>query len=169
MARDHLRITLLRPTRHSKISPFGKAIMLGLTPAPIVAIFANMKTKVLCTKPNISLHQVKTQYGTDEACKTYLMKLRWPNGVHCPRCNSDKVYTLKARPFHWLCKAKDCGGKNGYRFSGISGTVFENTNDALSTWFEVIYLMTQSKKGISALQIHRQIGTGDYRTAWYMC
>jgi len=128
-----------------------------------------MKTKVLCTKPNISLHQVKTQYSTDEACKTYLKALRWPNGVKCPRCDNEKVYELKARPFHWLCKAKDCGGKNGYRFSVISGTVFENTNYPLKTWFEVIYLMTQSKKGISALQIHRQIGTGDYRTAWYMC
>jgi transposase-like protein len=127
------------------------------------------KTKVLCTKPNISLHQVKTQYATDEACKTYLKALRWPDGVKCPRCGNEKVYELKARPFHWLCKAKDCGGKNGYRFSVISKTVFENTNYPLKTWFEVIYLMTQSKKGISALQIHRQIGTGDYRTAWYMC
>jgi ISXO2-like transposase domain len=41
--------------------------------------------------------------------------------------------------------------------------------DTLRIWFEVIYLMTQSKKGISALQIHRQIGSGDYRTAWFMC
>ena len=144
--------------------------MLGLTPTRFVAIFPNMKKrKVLCTKPSISLHQLKAQFSTDEACKSYLKALRWPDGVKCPRCNNEKVYVLKARPFHWLCKAKDCGGKNGYRFSVISGTVFENTNYALSTWFEVIYLMTQSKKGISALQIHRQIGTGDYRTAWYMC
>jgi len=128
-----------------------------------------MKTKVLCTKPNISLNQVKTRYATDETCKTYLKSLRWPKAVKCPRCGDEKVYTLKARPFHWLCKAKDCGGKNGYRFSVISGTVFENTNYPLKTWFEVIYLMTQSKKGISALQIHRMIGTGDYRTAWYIC
>ena len=129
-----------------------------------------MKTKILCTKPNITLAQVKAKFSTEEACKKYLKELRWPNGVRCPRCNnSEKVYGLKARPFHWVCKNKDCGGKNGYRFSIISGTVFENTNYPLRTWFEVIYLMTQSKKGISALQIHRQIGSGDYRTAWYMC
>lgn len=95
--------------------------------------------------------------------------MRWPDGVHCPRCNSAKVYELKARPFHWVCKNKDCGKRNGYRFSLITKTVFENTNYPLRTWFQVIYLMTQSKKGISALQIHRQIGSGDYRTAWYMC
>lgn len=47
--------------------------------------------------------------------------------------------------------------------------MFENTNYPLRTWFQVIYLMTQSKKGMSALQIHHQIGSGDYRTAWYMC
>src|SRR6266404_1881485 len=144
--------------------------MLGLTPALLVVIFPFMKkSKVLCTKPTMSLHQLKSQFSTEEACENYLMKLRWPDGVRCPRCNSEKVYTLKARPFHWLCKNKDCGGKNGYRFSVITRTVFENTNYPLRTWFEVIYLMTQSKKGISALQIHRQIGSGDYRTAWYMC
>jgi transposase-like protein len=128
-----------------------------------------MKTKILCTKPNMTLAEVKARFSTEEACKKYLKELRWPNGVRCPRCDNEKVYELKARPFHWACKNKDCGGKNGYRFSIITRTVFENTNYPLRTWFEVIYLMTQSKKGISALQIHRQIGSGDYRTAWYMC
>src|SRR6266849_5197829 len=128
-----------------------------------------MKTKILCTKPNITLAQVKAKFSTEEACKAYLKKLRWPNGVRCPRCDNEKVYELKTRPFHWVCKNKDCGGKNGYRFSVISGTVFENTNYPLRTWFQVIYLMSQSKKGISALQIHRQIKSGDYRTAWFMC
>ena len=84
-------------------------------------------------------------------------------------CQNAKVYALKAKPFHWVCKAKDCGGRNGYRFSVITKTVFENTNYDLRVWFQVIYLMTQSKKGISALQIQRQIGSGAYKTAWYMC
>jgi hypothetical protein len=144
--------------------------MLGLTPSHRIAIFTNMKTKTLCTKPNMSLHQLKAQFSNEEACKKYLKELRWPKGVHCPRCNrTEKVYELKARPYHWACKNSDCGGNNGYRFSVITHTVFENTNYPLTTWFEVIYLMTQSKKGMSALQIHRQIGSGDYRTAWYMC
>src|SRR5208283_5919600 len=68
----------------------------------------------------------------------------------------------------WQCQSETCG-KNGYRFGVLTGTVFENTKYSLRTWFEVGYLMCQSKKGISALQIHRQIGSGDYRTAWYMC
>ncbi len=89
--------------------------------------------------------------------------------MKCPRCQSLKVYALKSKAFHWVCKNKDCGGRNGYRFSVITKTVFENTNYPLATRFEVIYLMGQSKKGISALQIHRQIGSGDYRTAWFKC
>ncbi len=121
------------------------------------------------TKPTMTLTELTTRFNTEEACKQFLTEKRWPNGVQCPRCQNKKVYELKARKFHWVCKAKDCGGRNGYRFSVISKTVFENTNYPLRTWFQVIYLMTQSKKGISALQIHRQIGSGDYRTAWYMC
>ena len=132
----------------------------------------NAKTqagKPLTTKPTMTLAQLMQRFSSEETCKQFLKEMRWPHGACCPRCDSEKVYELKARPFHWVCKNKDCGGRNGYRFSVITKTVFENTNYPLKTWFQVIYLMTQSKKGISALQIHRQIGSGDYRTAWYMC
>ena len=121
------------------------------------------------TKPTMTLTKLMDKFSSEEACKRFLTEKRWPNGVQCPRCKNAKVYELKSKPFHWVCKAKECGGRNGYRFSVISKTVFENTNYPLKTWFQVVYLMTQSKKGISALQIHRQIGSGDYRTAWYMC
>lgn len=123
----------------------------------------------MTTKPNMTLTGLMSRFSTEEACKKHLQTLRWPDGVRCPRCRNEKVYALTARPFHWVCKKPDCGGRNGYRFSVITKTVFENTNYPLRTWFQVIYLMSQSKKGISALQIHRQIGSGDYRTAWYMC
>jgi len=76
---------------------------------------------------------------------------------------------LKTRPFHWACKHADCGGRNGYRFSVISKAIFENTNYSLRILVPGDLLISQSKKGISALQIHRQIGSGDYRTAWYIC
>jgi transposase-like protein len=123
----------------------------------------------MTTQPSMTLTELMTRFSTEEACKTFLRDMRWPDGVRCPRCKSEKVYALKARPFHWICKGKTCGGRNGYRFSVITKTIFENTNYPLRTWFQVIYLMTQSKKGMSALQIHRQIGSGDYRTAWYLC
>jgi hypothetical protein len=121
------------------------------------------------TQPSMTLTQLMTRFSTEDACKAYLRDLRWPDGITCPRCQGRKVYALKARPFHWVCKSADCGGRNGYRFSVITKTIFENTNYPLRTWFQVIYLMSQSKKGMSALQVHRQIGSGDYRTAWYLC
>jgi hypothetical protein len=126
--------------------------------------------KPLTTQPSMSLADLMGKYSSEEACKELLRDMRWPDGVRCPRCGKTTgVYALKARPFHWACKNKECGGRNGYRFSVITKTIFENTNYPLSTWFQVIYLMSQSKKGISALQIHRQIKSGDYRTAWFMC
>jgi transposase-like protein len=119
------------------------------------------------TQPSISLADLIAKFSDEATCKAYLRDNRWPNGVRCPRCGNEKVYTLK-QPFKWQCQSAKCG-KRGYRFSVTSGTIFENTKYPLATWFQVAYLMTQSKKGMSALQIHRQIKSGDYRTAWYMC
>jgi transposase-like protein/IS1 family transposase len=107
-------------------------------------------------------------FPDDDACKAYLVRRRWPDGVvKCPRCGNEKVWTLKARPFHWECPA--CGsGRSGYRFSVLVDTVFENTNIGLRQWFKVIYLMLTSKKGISSLQIQRMMGFGSYSTALYL-
>jgi transposase-like protein len=115
------------------------------------------------------------QFPSEEACRRFLRDMRWPNGqVVCPRCNHmGKIYALKARPFNWVCKNKYCGGANGYRFSVTTHTIFENTKIELKLWFKVGYLMLVSKKGISALQVHRVIfgedSGSDYRTSWYMC
>jgi hypothetical protein len=116
-----------------------------------------------------TLSGLMKRFETEDACKAFLQERRWPNGVMCPRCNNAKVFAVKSRPFHWVCKAKGCGNRNGYRFSVITKTIFENTNYPLKTWFQVVYLMLTSKKGMSALQIQRIIGSGAYRTAWYMC
>ncbi|MCC7180098.1 MAG: IS1595 family transposase [Acidobacteria bacterium] len=117
-----------------------------------------------------TLADVDRMFPTDADAKAYLAARRWPKGVTCPRCGNEKVYALKARPFNWLCKSEKClkASKTGYRFSLYVGTIFENTNYPLKTWFKVLYLMLQSKKGMSALQIQRMLGMGSYRTAWYM-
>jgi transposase-like protein len=107
--------------------------------------------------------------GDDDACSAYLKARRWPNGVHCPRCGNPGVYDLHARKWHWQCTQCAPGGNTGYRFSVIAGTIFENTNKPLRDWFKVTHLMLTSKKGISALQIQRQMGFGSYKTAHGMC
>jgi len=105
-------------------------------------------------------------FPDEDACKDYLMQHRWPDEVQCPRCKNTNVYALESRQYHWQCQK--CAPK-GYRFSVLVGTVFENTKYPLRTWFRIIHMMLTSKKGISALQIHRTVGTGSYRTAWYLC
>jgi transposase-like protein len=124
------------------------------------------KGKPLTTQPTMTLTALMERFKTEDDCRAYLRDSRWPNGVRCPRCKNEKVYELKSRPWHWQCQA--CA-KKGYRFSVTTKTIFENTKYPLRTWFQVAYLICQSKKGISALQIHRQIKSGDYRTAWFMC
>ena len=97
----------------------------------------------------MTLDAFDERFPDEEACKTFLKDQRWPDGVNCPKCGSPKLSVLHSRPFHWLCKF--CGN---YRFSVISGTIFENTKKPLKLWFRVAYFMLVSKKGMSALQIH---------------
>jgi hypothetical protein len=68
------------------------------------------------------------EFHDETACKNFLVSMRWPDGVRCPRCKSkERIYALKARPFHWICCNKGCGERRGYRFSVITKTIFENT------------------------------------------
>ncbi len=106
--------------------------------------------------------------GDEDTCKAYLKARRWPDGVRCPRCGNLAVYDLPSRKWHWQCTKCAPGGSTGYRFSIIAGTIFENTNKPLRQWFKVVHLMTTSKKGISSLQIKRQMGFGSYETALNM-
>jgi transposase-like protein len=115
--------------------------------------------------PQMTIPQFEAMFPHEEACRAYLVARRWPDGVRCPRCNNDKVYAL-ASGFHWQCEA--CSA-DGYRFSHIAGTIFENTNKPLRDWYRVTHLMLTSKKGMSALQIMRIMGFGSYKTAWEMC
>ena len=122
----------------------------------------------------LSFEEFDKQFPTDEACKEYIVKKRWPNGVSCPRCGArEKVYALKSKPFSWTCCNKDCGKRAGYRFSVTTATIFQDTKVSLRIWFKIGYLMLTAKKGISSLQVRRVIfgedsGT-DWRTAWYIC
>jgi hypothetical protein len=115
----------------------------------------------------MTIRHFEVMFPDEDACKLYLAENRWPEFVICPRCGNPDIKP-HARAFHWVCYS--CGvGSDGYRFSVLVGTVFENTNMYLRQWFRVIHLMLTSKKGISALQVMRYMGFGSYKTAWYMC
>jgi hypothetical protein len=105
-------------------------------------------------------------FPDEDACRAYLVARRWPRGVRCPRCGNPAVYDLPSRKWHWQCEK--CA-PDGYRFSHIVGTIFENTNKPLRDWYRVAHLMLTSTKGMSAMQIFRYMGFGSYKTAWEMC
>jgi IS1 family transposase/transposase-like protein len=116
----------------------------------------------------MTIGEWEVSFPTEDACADYLVKHRWPSGiVKCPRCGAEVRHPVATMPFKWQCYS--CTPDSGYRFSHISGTIFENTNKPLRDWFRVIHMMLTSKKGVSALQVHRVMGFGSYKTAWYMC
>jgi transposase-like protein len=115
----------------------------------------------LTTQPAVDLLKLNEDFDTDAECRAYLEKLRWPDGVQCPRCGSDKISRIKAR------KVFDCDGCR-YQFSVIAGTIFHDSHLPLPKWFLAIFLVTESKKGMSALQLKRLLKVS-YKTAWYLC
>ena len=117
----------------------------------------------------MTIAQFEATFPDEDACRTYLVARRWPNGVNCPRCGNVKVFAVGSMAFKWQCYECETVKGAGYRFSHIAGTIFENTNKPLREWFRVVHLMLTSKKGISALQVQRVMGFGSYGTAHSMC
>jgi hypothetical protein len=115
----------------------------------------------------MTIAQFEAMFPDEDACRTYLVARRWPEGVRWPRCGNDKVFAVGTMTLKWQCY--QCAPDAGYRFSHIAGTIFENTNKPLREWFRVTHSMLTSKKGISALQIQRVMGFGRYGTAHSMC
>jgi transposase-like protein len=110
----------------------------------------------------MTILQIKALFPDDNACKAYLASRRWPDGVRCPRCGHADVYSLPA--FNWQCHA--CN-PNGYRFSVLIGTIFENTKIPLKDWFLTIHMMLSGQTDVAAIKVQRTIGLGSYRSAWF--
>ena len=100
-------------------------------------------------------------YSTDAKCRELLERLRWPNGVACIRCGSMSISEIESRNQY---DCNDCR----YQFSVTVGTIMHDSHLPLRKWFLAIYLMCESKKGISALQLKRTLGVA-YKTSWYLC
>jgi transposase-like protein len=111
---------------------------------------------------NMNLVGMMDKFGNEEKCRAYLEKLRWPNGVTCPRCKAEKTYRLPKRE-QFLCASCD------YQFSVTVDTIFHDTHLPLTTWFLATILLCEAKKGMSACQIQRSLGIKTYKTAWYLC
>ncbi len=104
-------------------------------------------------------------YLDKDSARKHLEGIRWPNGPFCPHCGeAENVKPLKGKSHRpGLHKCYSCKGN----FSVTVGTVFERSKIPLNKWILASHLMASSKKGISAHQLHHQLGV-TYKTAWFM-
>jgi transposase-like protein len=105
---------------------------------------------------------------TDQQCREYLERMRWPDGPKCPKCGEGEPYTITRKSeskntVQSLYKCRACKRQ----FTATIGTIFEDSKIPLNKWFAAIYLMCSSKKGISAHQLHRSLDI-TYKSAWFM-
>jgi transposase-like protein len=98
------------------------------------------------------------QYGTENQCRAAVIQLRWPNGFECPACGGRTHCLVKSRDL-FQCTA--CRRQT----SPIAGTIFASTKLPLRTWFRAMYHMTQTKQGISSIELGRRLGVTQ-TTAW---
>jgi transposase-like protein len=102
----------------------------------------------------------------EEQARDYIEQLLWPDGQPvCRHCGSVNAYRMKGATVRaGLCRCRDCKKQ----FTVTVGTIFEDSHLPLATWVKAFHLMVSSKKGISALQLQRNLGIGSYKTAWFM-
>ena len=104
-------------------------------------------------------------FQSHEAAREWLEKTRWPEGPVCSHCGTvGRAYAQKSKPGWYRCAEKECRKD----FTVTTGTVMERSHIRLNKWLMGFYLMSASKKGISAHQLHRALGV-DYKSAWFMC
>ena len=105
-----------------------------------------------------NLTELEANFGTEEACRAYLARLRWPDGFRCPRCGGD--WSWLVRDVLLECAACSC------QTSVTAGTIFQDTRTPLPVWFRAMWWVTTQKNGASALGLQRVLGLKSYETAW---
>ncbi len=121
----------------------------------------------------MSVDLTAPEFHDPEKAREWLEGSRWPTGPFCPHCGSFNVLRMEGMPERQkkgkphrpgLHHCRDCRGQ----FTVLTGSVMERSHIPLTKWVLAIRLMTASKKGMSAHQIHRMLNIG-YKSAWFMC
>ena len=108
-----------------------------------------------------TLKHFERQFPDEDSCLEFIKQARWPDGVHCTKC--DKVtghYRIKGRKVY---SCEFCG----VHVSPTADTIFHKSSTSLKTWFHAMFLMASTRTGISAKQLERETGV-TYKTAWRM-
>ncbi len=118
------------------------------------------KSKIQFQK-GYSLFEFLKDYGTEAQCENALFTWRFPNGFVCPECANKTCCRLRRRPRVWQCN--HCR----HQMSLTGNTIFANTKLPLTKWFLAMHLLSQTKTGLSAMELKRQLGV-KYDTAWML-
>lgn len=110
----------------------------------------------------MTLKEAIEYFSNPVNCREYLVARRWPNGVTCPRCGSDKVVFME-KYNRWQCSAAHAARQ----FTLKTGTIFEDSPIGLDKWLAAMWLVVSCKNGVSSYEIHRGIGVTQ-KTAWFM-
>jgi len=121
------------------------------------------------TDVDLSAMTLQPLFADEDKARAFFESKRWPNGTVCPHCKTTAVYKLTAKPGSrspvrpGVYKCSECRKQ----FTVRVGSIFEDSKLPLRHWLYAIHLMTSSKKGMSAHQLHRMIRVA-YNTAWFM-
>lgn len=110
-----------------------------------------------------TLQQAILHFSDPKNCREYLVARRWPNGVICPRCGSDKVAFME-KYNRWQCNSKTHVNR---QFTSKTGTIFEDSPLGLDKWMAAMWLLTNCKNGISSYEVSRDLGVSQ-KSAWHM-
>src|SRR6185369_7185138 len=117
-----------------------------------------MARNVVQFQKGLSEPAFEQQYGTEEQCRAIVIASRWPRGFECPACGATQHCVVTTRDLYQCTKCRR-------QTSPIAGTIFASTHLPLRLWFRAIYHLTQSKQGISSIELGRRLGVTQ-TTAW---
>jgi transposase-like protein/ribosomal protein L40E len=102
--------------------------------------------------------ELEERFSTEDACRNYLLRLRWSDGFVCPHCGAKGGWS--ATRGRIVCRA--CR----HQASVTAGTILQDTHKPLRLWFRAIWHVTSQKNGASAVNVQQILGLGSYATAW---
>lgn len=122
----------------------------------------------------LTISVIAKKFSNETAAYELLEEMRWPNGPECPHCGSvNRAYFINAKSrritkagnasFRRLWKCAECKKQ----FSVLVGTIFHRSHVPLSKWLMALYMMSASKNGVAAYEVHRTLGVTN-KTAWFM-
>ena len=115
------------------------------------------------SKSTISTYQLFPMYPDAESARKYFEARRWPHGPICPLCDSGEQITKRGGKRVGYYRCRDCDKE----FTVRIGTIFERSHVPLNKWLHGMYLVVTARKGISSLQLSKEIGVTQ-KTAWFM-